>query len=67
MVEFDDAYNTLASLAFTSDAVISPTDLLWVADAALDDGSLTDAALFASFFNTGVSDLVAYFTTVAAG
>ncbi len=67
LVEFDDAYNTLASLAFTTDAVISPTDLLSVADAALDDGSLTDAALFAEFFNTGVSDVVAYFTTIAAG
>ena len=67
LVEFDDAYNTLASLAFTTDAVISPTDLLSVADAALDDGSLTDAALFSEFFNTGVSDVVAYFTTIAAG
>jgi len=67
LVEFDDAYNTLASLAFTTDAVISPTDLLSVADAALDDGSLTDATLFSDFFNTGVSDIVAYFTTIAAG
>jgi hypothetical protein len=67
LVEFDDAYNTLASLAFTTDAVISPTDLLSVADAALDDGTLTDATLFSDFFNTGVSDIVAYFTTIAAG
>jgi hypothetical protein len=67
LVEFDDAYNTFASLLFTSDALISPADLIGVADAALDDGSLTDAALFGDFFNTGVADIVAYFTTVAAG
>jgi hypothetical protein len=67
LIEFDDAYNTFASLLFTGDALVSPTDLLGVADAALDDGSLTDAALFGDFFNTGVADLVAYFTTVAAG
>jgi hypothetical protein len=67
LVEFDDAYNTFASLLFTSDALISPSDLLGSADALLDDGSLTDAALFGDFFNTGVADLVAYFTTVAAG
>jgi hypothetical protein len=67
LVEFDDAYNTFASLLFTTDSVISPTDLLGVADAALDDGSLTDATLFSDFFNTGLADVVAYFTTVAAG
>jgi hypothetical protein len=67
LVELDDAYNTLASLAFTTDAVISPTDLLGAADVALDDGSLTDATLFSDFLNTGLSDIVAYFTTVAAG
>ncbi len=67
LVEFDDAYNTFASLLFTTDSVILPTDLLGVADAALDNGSLTDATLFGDFLNTGLSDLVAYFTTVAAG
>jgi hypothetical protein len=67
LVEFDDAYNTFASLLFTSDALISPADLIGVADAALDDGSLTDAALFGDFFNTGLADVTAYFTTVAAG
>jgi hypothetical protein len=60
LVEFDDAYNTLASFAL-GDAVISPSDLLGVADAGLDDGTLTDAALFGTFLNTGVSDLVAWF------
>ena len=67
LVEFDDAYNTLVSLAFTSDALISPSDLIGLADAGLDDGSLTDATLFSDFLNTGLSDIVAYFTTVAAG
>ncbi len=28
LVEFDDAYNTFASLLFTGDALISPTDLI---------------------------------------
>jgi hypothetical protein len=67
LVEFDDAYNTLASLAFTSDALISPSDLIGLADASLDDGTLTDATLFSDFLNTGLQDVVAYFTTVAAG
>ena len=67
LVEFDDAYNTFASLLFTSDALIPAPDLVGAADALLDNGSLTDAALFSDFVNTGLADLVAYFTTVAAG
>ena len=67
LVEFDDAYNTFASLAFTTDTVIAPTDLLGLADAALDDGSLTDAALFGNFFDTGVADLFSYFGAVWFG
>jgi hypothetical protein len=60
LVEFDDAFN---ALAFGLDAdgtnVIPTTDLIGLADQGLDTGSLTDAALFGSFFNTGVSDLFA--------
>ncbi len=67
LVEFDDAYNTAVSLLFTGDALISPTDLLGVADAALDDGSLTDAALFGDYLNTGIADLFAYFSSLAVG
>ncbi|WP_428338339.1 hypothetical protein [Mycobacterium sp.] len=67
VVEFDDAYNTFASLLFTTDSVIPATDLIGVADAGLDTGSLTDAALFASFINTGLTDLVTWFTSLAVG
>jgi hypothetical protein len=67
LVEFDDAYNTLASLllgdAVTGD-VIPTTDLIGMADQALDDGTLADPALFASFLDTGVSDLLAGFLAV---
>jgi hypothetical protein len=67
LVEFDDAYNTLASLllgdAFTGD-VIPTTDLIGLADQGLDDGTLADPALFASFVNTGLTDILTFFTTV---
>ena len=67
LVEFDDAYNTLASLllgdVFTGD-VIPTTDLIGLADQGLDDGTLADPALFASFVNTGLTDLLTFFTTV---
>ena len=65
VIEFDDTYNTLVSWLVSADAVIPASDLLGVADAALDDGTLTDAALFGTFFNDGVADLAAWFTTVA--
>jgi hypothetical protein len=67
LVEFDDAYNTLASFLLTSDAVVSPADLLGLADIGLDDGSLADPALFGSFFDTGLADLFAYFGAVWFG
>jgi len=59
VVEFDDAYNVLANgLDADGTNVIPTTDLIGLADQGLDTGSLTDAALFGSFFNTGVSDLL---------
>jgi hypothetical protein len=67
LVEFDDAYNTLASLLIGNDAIIPATDLIGLADIALDDGSLLDPALFANFFNTGVADLLGYFGGVWFG
>jgi hypothetical protein len=67
VVEFDDAYNTFASLLLGDDSVVPATDLLGLADAALDDGTLTDAALFGNFFDTGVNDLFAYFGAVWFG
>ena len=67
LVEFDDTYNTLASWLFSSDAVINPADLIGAADAALDDGSLTDAALFGTFLNDGIADVFSWFTSVPIG
>jgi hypothetical protein len=61
LVEFDDAGNTLASLLIGNDAIIPATDLIGLADIALDDGTIADPALFANFFNTGVGDLLAWF------
>jgi hypothetical protein len=54
-------------LLLGDDSVVPATDLLGLADAALDDGTLTDAALFANFFDTGVNDLLAYFGAVWFG
>jgi hypothetical protein len=64
LVEFDDAYNTLASLLFGGGASIPATDLIGAADIALDNGTLADPALFANFVNTGLTDLLAYLTSV---
>jgi hypothetical protein len=64
LVEFDDAYNTLASLLFGGGDSIPTTDLIGAADIALDDGTLADPALFASFVSTGLADLFAYLTSV---
>jgi hypothetical protein len=64
VVEFDDAYNTLASLLFGGGDSIPSTDLIGAADIALDDGTLADPALFANFVNTGLTDLLAWFTSV---
>jgi hypothetical protein len=64
LVEFDDAYNTLASL-FLGDEDVPVADLIGTADQALDSlGTDADPALFASFLNTGVTDLLAWFTSV---
>jgi hypothetical protein len=59
LVEFDDAYNALA-FGLDGDAtnVIPTTDLIGLADQGLDTGSVSDAVLFGSFFDTGVSDLL---------
>lgn len=67
LAEFDDAYNTLASFLLGNDALIPIADLLSPADIALDDGSLTDAALFGNFLNTGLIDLFSYFTAFPVG
>jgi hypothetical protein len=64
LVEFDDAYNTLASLLFGGGDSIPTTDLIGLADQTLDDGSLADPALFASFVNTGLTDLLMSLTSV---
>ena len=67
LVEFDDAFNALAYLTLDDSAVIPTTDLLGPADIALDDGTLTDAALFGSFFDAGITDLIAAFSAGALG
>ncbi|MGA8329682.1 MAG: hypothetical protein WB777_10360 [Mycobacterium sp.] len=64
LVEFDDAYNTVVSL-FLGDEDVPVTDLIGAADQALDAGGVdADPALFANFVNTGVTDLLAWFTSV---
>jgi hypothetical protein len=67
LVEFDDAYNTIASYLIGSDAIIPTTDLVGLADIAFDDGTVADPALFADFFNTGVADLAGWFGAVWFG
>ena len=65
LVEFDDAYNALAfGLDGDGTNVIPTTDLIGLADQGLDDGTLADPALFASFVNTGLTDILTFFTTV---
>jgi hypothetical protein len=59
LTEFYDSYNALVGIV--DGDLIPTTDLLGVADIALDDGTLTDAALFGSFFDTGVNELLAWF------
>jgi hypothetical protein len=59
LVEFDDAYNALAwGLDADGTNVIPITDLIGLADQGLDVSGATDASLFGSFFDTGVSDLL---------
>jgi hypothetical protein len=67
LVEFDDAYNAIVYSLLDNQAVIPTTDLLGAADIALDDGTVTDAALFGSFFDTGITDLITAFTAGALG
>lgn len=67
LVEFDDAYNAIAYSLLNDQAMIPTTDLLGAADVAVDDGSLTDAALFGSFFDTGITDLISAFSAGALG
>jgi hypothetical protein len=58
LAEFDDAFNALAwGLDADGTNVIPIADLLSPADIAVDDGTLSDAALFGDFFNAGVGDL----------
>lgn len=60
LVEFDDAYNALVYLVIGDQAEIPSTDLIGVADQALAaGGTLTDAGLFGSFLDSGLSDLLA--------
>ncbi|BBX45440.1 hypothetical protein GCM10009641_53630 [Mycobacterium cookii] len=61
LTEFYDAYNAFAYLTLDGGAVIPTADLIGAADIALDDGTLTDAALFGDFFNTGLADLATFF------
>jgi hypothetical protein len=59
LVEFDDAYNALAyGLDADGTNVIPITDLIGLADQGLDVSGATDASLFGSFFDTGVSDFL---------
>jgi hypothetical protein len=65
LVEFDDAYNTLASFLIGNDALIPTYDLIGAADiASVDPMSSTDAGLFGTFLDTGISDLTAWFSGV---
>jgi hypothetical protein len=59
LVEFDDAYNTLAYLVVGDEDVIPATDLIGPADQALDNGTLTEPALFGTFWDTGLADILA--------
>ncbi len=61
LTEFYDAYNAFAYLTLDGGAVIPTADLLGSADILLDDGTLTDAALFGEFFNAGIGDLASLF------
>jgi hypothetical protein len=64
LVEFDDAYNTVASL-LVGDEDVPVTDLIGAADQALDAlGTDADPALFATFVQTGVDDILAVFFAV---
>ena len=69
LVEFDDAYNALAyGLDADGTNVIPVTDLIGLADQGLDVSGATDASLFGSFFDTGVSDfLTSLFRLPVAG
>jgi hypothetical protein len=64
LTEFYDASNALLYMGLDDGAVIPTTDLLGAADIALDDGTITDAGLFANFFDTGVNELLGYFGAV---
>jgi hypothetical protein len=69
LVEFDDALN-VAAFFFTDNSgdLIPVADLLGSADQALDvAGSTTDAALFGSFLDTGIADLITAFSGGALG
>jgi hypothetical protein len=60
LAEFDDAFNALAwGLDADGTNTIPVADLLSLADQALDTGSLSDAALFGTFLDAGVDDLIA--------
>jgi hypothetical protein len=63
LVEFDDAYNALVSFALGDD-VISPSDLIGAADISTALGGATDATMFGTFLDTGISDLTAWFSGV---
>ena len=59
LVEFDDAYTTFAAF-FEGTDPIPATDLLGLADIALDDGTISDVTLFGNFLDTGVADLLTW-------
>jgi hypothetical protein len=60
LAEFDDASNALAYLFINGEALIPTTDLVAPVDIATEEAGniTTETGLFASFFDTGVADLL---------
>jgi hypothetical protein len=61
LVEFDDAFNTLAYLVLNDDEVIPASDLIGAADQALDVAGATEPGLLGAFLSTGLDDLFSFF------
>jgi hypothetical protein len=65
LVEFDDAFNVVAFFFGDNSGDLIPTaDLIGAADQALDVDGVTNASLFGSFLDTGITDLITAFTSV---
>lgn len=68
LVEFDDAANVLAFFFTDNSGDLIPTaDLIGLADQGLDVSGATDASLFGSFLDTGITDLITAFSGGALG